>query len=238
MIEAVAIITGASKGIGRSISLGLAKLNYKTLLFARNETELIGLCDEIKVKYPNTPEPKYYVCNLLDSEKTSEILQSVIQEYSQIDILVNNAGIYQKGSYDNSLDDYTKMLGVNLLAPFIFLKAIIPLMKEKGAGYIFNIASRAGKIGFANSGFYSSSKFGLVGLSESLYRELSLYNIKVTALCPSFVNTSMAIDAGAPVSPNEMIQSEDLANSIEFLLKLSKEAYVRELMIDCRQTIL
>ena len=111
-------------------------------------------------------------------------------------------------------------------------------MKSQQSGYIFNVASRAGKIGFEQSGLYSSSKFALVGLSESIYRELSKFNIKVTALCPSFVNTEMAINASAPMEPKEMIQVEDLSNTIKYLLKLSKNAYVRELWIDSRLAII
>jgi 3-oxoacyl-[acyl-carrier protein] reductase len=93
-----------------------------------------------------------------------------------------------------------------------------------------------GKIGFEGSGFYSASKFGLVGLNESLYRELAKSNVKVTALCPGWVNTDMAL-ASAPISGDDMIQPEDLAKSIEYLLSLSKNTVIKELVIECKGSI-
>lgn len=235
--KSIAIITGASRGIGKAISLSLAKEGYKVLLFARSENTLLDVANEIKTKYPNSPSAEIFPCDLTDAKKVNSLLDKITVKYENIDILVNNAGVYKSGSIEHSLDDFKDLLDVNLAAPFLFLKAIIPVMKKQGYGYIFNIASRAAKIGFEGSGFYAASKFGLLGLSESLYREFSKINIKVTALCPSYVNTPMAFDVGAPIGGEEMIQPEDLAITINYLLSLSKDAYVRELMIDCRKTI-
>ena len=235
--KSIAIITGASRGIGRAISLSLAEEGYKVLLFARSEDTLLDVANEIKTNYPNSPSAETFPCDLTDANKVNSLLDQITEKYENIDILVNNAGVYKSGSIEHSLDDFKDLLDVNLAAPFLFLKAIIPVMKKQGYGYIFNVASRAAKIGFEGSGFYAASKFGLLGLTESLYREFSKLNIKVTALCPSYVNTPMAIEAGAPMEGEEMIQPEDLAITIKYLLSLSKDAYVRELMIDCRKTI-
>lgn len=233
-----AIVSGANRGIGREISLSLAAEGYKTLLFGRNESELEDVSNEISIKYPLSPKPEIYICDLNDTDKLTSLLDEIVENNTSIDVLVNNAGIYKSGSHENTLADFENILSINLSAPFIFLKKIIPQMKSQQSGYIFNVASRAGKIGFEQSGLYSSSKFALVGLSESIYRELSKFNIKVTALCPSFVNTEMAINASAPMEPKEMIQVEDLSNTIKYLLKLSKNAYVRELWIDSRLAII
>lgn len=233
-----AIVSGANRGIGREISLSLAAEGYKTLLFGRNESELEDVSNEISIKYPLSIKPEIYICDLNDTDKLTSLLDEIVENNTSIDVLVNNAGIYKSGSHENTLADFENILSINLSAPFIFLKKIIPQMKSQQSGYIFNVASRAGKIGFEQSGLYSSSKFALVGLSESIYRELSKFNIKVTALCPSFVNTEMAINASAPMEPKEMIQVEDLSNTIKYLLKLSKNAYVRELWIDSRLAII
>lgn len=104
-------------------------------------------------------------------------------------------------------------------------------MKQQQSGYIFNVASRSGKVGFAGSGGYSASKFGLVGLNESLYRELTPQGIKVTALCPAWVNTKMAREAGTPLEAGEMIQPDDLFETIRWLLNLSSGACVKEVVI-------
>jgi NAD(P)-dependent dehydrogenase (short-subunit alcohol dehydrogenase family) len=104
-------------------------------------------------------------------------------------------------------------------------------MKKQQSGYIFNVASRSGKVGFAGNGGYGASKFGLVGLSESLYRELTPQGIKVTALCPAWVNTNMAREAGTPLEADEMIQPEDVFETIRWLLSLSSGACVKEVVI-------
>ncbi len=235
--EAIAIITGASRGIGRAISLSLASKAYKCLLIARSKNALQELANEIKTNYPDCPHAEVYSCDLSDAEMVNNTLNKITASYKNIDILVNNAGVFKWGSLEHSVQDFKDLLDVNLAAPFLFLKSIAPIMKKQGYGYIFNIASRAAKIGFEGSGFYSSSKFALLGLSESLYRELAKYNIKVTALCPSYVNTSMAFEAGAEIKAEEMIQTEDLANTIHYLLNLSEDAYVREIIIECRKSI-
>lgn len=236
--KTIAIITGASRGIGRAISLSLAKKDYKCLLIARSKEALQDLANEIKTSYPNSSEAEIYICDLSDAEMVNNTLSQITGKYKNIDILVNNAGVYKSGSIEHSLDDFKDLLDVNLSAPFLLLKAIAPIMKKQGYGYIFNIASRAAKIGFEGSGFYSSSKFALLGLSESLYRKLAKSNIKVTALCPSYVNTNMALEAGAEIKAEEMIQPEDLANTIHYLLNLSKDVYVREMVIECRKRII
>ena len=129
------------------------------------------------------------------------------------------------------------MLDTNLTAQFVFLSAVIPVMKEQKSGYIFNVASRAGKIGFAGSGGYSASKFGLVGLNESLYRELTPLGISVTALCPGWVNTNMAYEAGTTLKGKQMIQPDDLFKTIKWLLSLSPGACVKEVVLETPYSI-
>lgn len=237
-MEKVVIITGANRGIGKAISLYFAQKGYKCILISRSMDKLMILSKEIKETYPKAPKAEMYTCDFLNPENTKDVLRTITHSHHQIDVLVNNAGIYKKGSIENSLDDFKEILNVNVSAPFMFLKAIAPVMMKQGSGYIFNIASRAGKIGFEGSGFYSSSKFALMGLSESLYRELSKSNIKITAICPSYVNTEMALEAGADISGDEMIQVEDISHTIDYLLNLSKDAYIKEVVIECRQTII
>jgi short-subunit dehydrogenase len=127
--------------------------------------------------------------------------------------------------------DFKSMLETNLVAQLIFTQEVVPAMKKQQSGYIFNVASRSGKVGFAGNGGYAASKFGLIGLSESLYRELTPQGIKVTALCPAWVNTNMAQEAGTPLETEEMIQPEDLFETIRWLLNLSAGACVKEVVI-------
>ena len=225
----VAIITGASKGIGKAIAIGLAELGYQTILIGRNRDDLNKVAGEI-IK-AGGPKPVLFLVDITDSEKVKETVADIIQKFGRIDILVNNAGIHFGGTLELPEPDFKKMLDTNLTAQFVMLQEVVPVMKKQKSGYIFNVASRSAKVGFAGSGGYCASKFGLLGLNESLYRELTPQGIKVTALCPAWVNTNMAQEAGTPLQPEEMIQPDDLFKTIHWLLELSPGACVKEVVI-------
>lgn len=226
----IAIITGASKGIGRAIATGLASLNYQTVIMGRNHDDLIKVASEIDEKWGI--KPIISNVDITDTHSVKKTITKIKKELGQIDVLVNNAGIFFDGSVDISEADFTKMIETNLTAQFVILKEVVPIMKAQKSGYIFNVASRAGKIGFAGSGAYSASKFGLVGLNEALYRELVPLGISVTALCPGWVNTKMALEAGTTLIGEQMIQPEDLFKTIEWLLSLSPGACVKEVVLE------
>ncbi|MCZ7602546.1 MAG: SDR family oxidoreductase [Melioribacteraceae bacterium] len=234
-----AIITGASRGIGKSIAIGLAQEGYKTILLARNEVKLIETKNEIDkiIDGKNELEAEVHSINLSDFDKVKEVIRKVLDKNNRIDILVNNAGIWRDGSVDLPVDEYKNLLDVNLVAPYIILQEVIPQMKKQKSGYIFNISSRGGTYGFPQSGSYVSSKFAINGMSESLYRELAEYNIKVTALCPSYVNTDMAEEVGPTIGPDEMIQPIDIMKTINWLLSLSPAVYIKDVIIECQKKI-
>ncbi|KJF42888.1 SDR family oxidoreductase [Draconibacterium sediminis] len=227
----IAVVTGAGKGIGKAVATGLAQLGYQTILVGRNKQNLEQVAQEIE------STAKVLQLDITDKPAVKGAIAKIVSENGSIDILVNNAGIYYDGTVDISDDDFEKMLETNLRAQFSLLKEVVPVMKAQKSGYIFNVASRAGKVGFAGSGAYSASKFGLVGLSESLYRELNPLGIKVTALCPGWVNTEMAFDAGTPLESEEMIQPNDLFKTIEWLLQLSPGACVQEVILESPNSI-
>ena len=209
----VAIITGASKGIGKAIAIGLAKMEYQTVLIGRNKKDLNEVVQSISVN--SEQKPLAIQLDITNSESVKTIVSEIHRKYGRIDILVNNAGIYFDGSSDISETDFSKMIETNLTAQYVFLSEVVPIMKQQNSGNIFNVASRSGKVGFSGSGAYSASKFGLVGFSESLYRELVPLEISVTALCPGWVNTKMAFEAGTTLKGEEMIQPEDLFKTIQ-----------------------
>lgn len=224
-----ALITGASKGIGKAIAIGLGQMNYQTFLIGRNQDDLKKVAGEI-IK-AGGPEPVSFSIDITDSKKVKETVAEIVKKFGRIDILVNNAGIHFSGTLELPEPDFKKMLDTNLTAQFAMLQEVVPVMKKQKSGYIFNVASRSAKVGFAGSGAYCASKFGLLGLNESLYRELTPQGIKVTALCPAWVNTSMAKEAETPLQPAEMIQPDDLFKTIRWLLELSPGACVKEIVI-------
>jgi NAD(P)-dependent dehydrogenase (short-subunit alcohol dehydrogenase family) len=234
----VAIITGASRGIGKTCALGIANLGYQTVLIARNKNRLKEVAEEIlNNNSEKVPKPFILEIDVAEFNKTETAIQSVIEKFGRVDVLVNNAGIFYEGTSSISIKEFEELLATNLTAAFGLIKTIVPVMKKQGQGYIFNIASRAGKVGFADSGGYNASKFGLVGLSESLYRELSEFGISVTTICPGWVNTDMAFEAGTPIPADEMIQPSDIFKTIEWLLNLSPVTRIKEIVIESNKSI-
>ncbi len=231
----VAVITGAGKGIGRAIALGLSKMNIQTVLIGRNKSDLNKVSEEIKSVLEMAP--LIFSLDITNSDMIRETVHSILNQFGRIDILVNNAGIHFNGSLEVQEEDFRKMLDTNLTAQFVFLQEVVPVMKKQKSGFIFNVASRAGKIGFAGSGGYNASKFGLVGLNESLYRELVPLGIRVIALCPGWVNTKMAYEAGSTLKPEQMIQPEDIFQTIHWLLSLSPGACVKEVILETPKSL-
>ena len=225
----VAVVTGASRGIGRAVALGLAEDGYDVVLIARTENKLIALENQIK-KFG--VKSKIICTDITDFDFLTQALNAVIKEWGRVDVLVNNAGIYRDGTLEASLDDYQAVFEVNLKAQLVMIKTILPVMQKQKSGLIVNVASISGKVGYSASGAYCSSKFALVGLSESLYNEYSSQGIKITSICPSYVATDMAKDAGAEIPENEMIQTADILQTIRWLLQLSPYAFVKEIVLD------
>lgn len=235
----VALITGASRGIGRAAALGLAQMGYQTILVGRSHTSLDLVAREIyeRVNQSEALAPLVVPLDLEAIGTIDQVLWPVLHDIGRIDVLVNNAGQWAAGSLDMDCSDLETLLRINVTAQVAVLQTVVPMMKQQGSGTVFNVASRAGKVGFQGSGGYCASKFALVGFGESLYRELTPLGIKVTTLCPGWVNTDMGIEAGCPLPPQEIIQPEDLLKTIQWLLSLSPGACVKEVVLGSPQSL-
>lgn len=227
LTKKVALITGASRGIGHEIARGLAEDGYNVILIARDEQKLKMLAKQVT----DYGIKAHIICeDITHYENINKELANIFKQWGRIDVLVNNAGVFKDGTLETSLDDYQELFYVNFKAQLMILRTVVPLMLQQNKGYIFNIASLAGKTGFAKIGAYASSKFALVGLSESLYQEYTSQGIKITAICPGFVNTDMA--KRAPMPTEEMIQPQDILQTIRWLLQLSPHACVKEVILN------
>ncbi|MDH3466250.1 MAG: SDR family oxidoreductase [Gammaproteobacteria bacterium] len=235
----VAIITGASQGIGKACAIGISQAGYRPVLVARTESKLRAVANEIEARLTTgeIQKPIVYPLDVTDYAKVQQFVAEIDNQFGRVDLLVNNAGILRRGTLDVSVSDFEQIIKTNLVSPFVLLKELVPLMKKRGKGHIFNIASRGGKTGFAGEGAYDASKFGIVGLSESLYRELAREGISVTAICPGWVNTEMAQQGGATLSGEEMIQPEDILKTIQWVLELAPNTCVREVVIEPTRSI-
>lgn len=228
--KGLAIITGASQGIGAVIAAGLATDGYRVVLIARSKQNLEKVHDEIMRSNKHVQEPIVLPLDITDCTKADTEIKDIHQKYGAVDILVNAAAMFMDGSLSEPVDNFRKIMEINVIAQYGILKTVTEIMKVQKNGYIFNVASRAAKYGFADGGIYGSTKFALLGLAESLYRELAPLGIRVTTLCPGWVNTDMAKKAGTPFKDEEMIQPDDLLNTIRCLLNLSENVCIKDIV--------
>lgn len=234
--KGLAIIVGASQGIGECVAKGLAADGYQTVLIARDGEKLQRLAMGMNAAV--SQPPLIYPLDIGDHDATSRVMDDILGLKIPVDIVVNCAAAYIKGSLTEDLETVQEILSVNFLAHYNILQSLVPVLKTQEHGYVFTIASRAGIHGFPNVGIYGASKAALVVLSESLYRELVSFNVKVTNLCPGMVNTRMARETGTALSEDEMIQPADILQAIRFILSLSKNTCIRELVLESPKTIL
>jgi NAD(P)-dependent dehydrogenase (short-subunit alcohol dehydrogenase family) len=234
----VAIVTGGSRGIGLEVAKGLAEDGYSLAIVARSKDGLLQALQELDIGAGETTSRKHtiHAVDVADAKAVKAVVDRTLEQYGRIDLLVNNAGIHLSGTLDVSVEEFQRGLNVNLVAPFAFMQAVLPVMKAQRSGHIINIASRAGKVGFASEGAYGAGKSGLVGLAASAYRELAQDGIKVTTVCPGWTNTDMA-RVRAPMPPQDMIQPADILRTVRWLLGLAPATCVREVVIECFKSI-
>ena len=231
----VALITGACGGIGQRVAEALAQDGFDLALVDQHEAPLKSLVESLTKHGVKT---SIHALNVASLDEVQRAVEQTIGTHSKIDLLFNNAVIYYPGTVEGSPEEFQRLLQVNLIGVYNFLHAVVPHMKARAQGYIFNVASQAGKVGFEGYGAYAASKFGVVGLSESLFRELADIGVKVTALCPGWVNTSMAFSGQTPlVSAEEMIDPADIVSTLRWLLSLRPQVAVREVLLECRGAV-
>jgi len=186
--DKVAVITGGSRGIGKAIAILLAENGAQIVICARKDEDLKRVSDLINSKNGRC---EYIVADVSDEKQAANLAAEVIRNHSQVDILVNNAGVgVYRPFIDTSLEDWDSVINTNLRGPFLCSKAFVPFMIKQGSGCIINIISGAGRTPMRNLSIYCASKFGLVGLTESMKKELSDLGIKVLCLYPGYAKTS------------------------------------------------
>ncbi len=231
-IKPFAIVTGASRGIGKAVAKYFAEQGYDLALIARDPKRLENTVTELLQLTAGNIQIKPYAIDIANHKAVTITMNSIIEAQPSIDILFNNAGILLPGTTALSVDDFNHMLQVNLLGAFAVAKPVAEQMQRQGFGYIFNLASNGGKRALPNVGGYCATKFGLVGLNEALQKELATNHVKVTALCPSVTDTDMTQDF--TIINEEKIQTEDIVKTVAYLLSLNKNTHVPEIIIKCR----
>lgn len=207
-----ALVTGAGRGIGRAIAIALAKSGCAVCLTGRSLDQLATVQSEIHALAGKA--------NVVQADLTrDDDLHSLIQACGPVDFLINNAGWGKRAPVVRSrVDDWDQTFRLNLRAPMILAKELLPAMIQKGEGAVINIGSVSGKSGEANGAAYSASKFGLIGFTQSLYEEVREHGVKVAVILPGFVDTPM-IPPVKHLDRSKMIQAEDVAATVIFVLQ-------------------
>lgn len=222
-----AIITGAGKGIGRAMAIGLAQEGVNIGLVARTTSDLEKVAAELAQYGVKTA---IATADVTDIEAVNVAIASIKSSLGAIDILINNAGIGAFGSFmELEPEKWEEIVKVNLFGPYHVTRAVLPEMIERKAGDIINVSSTAGKNGAAVTSAYSASKFGLIGMSESLMQEVRKHNIRVSTLVPSTISTDMAKDLKlTDGNPDRVMQPEDFAELVVAQLKLNRRVFLKE----------
>lgn len=223
----VAIITGASGGVGRATALALAERHANLVLVARSQDTLERVGIQVREA---GGEAEIVAADIREEATASTAVDRALAAFGRVDTLINNAGIEGGGPVESlSLETWRACLDTNLTAAFLFSRAVVPAMKRQGGGHIVMISSGAGKQGYGNMSAYCASKFGLMGFAQSLAHEVGEDHIKVCAVVPGSIVTGFS--GHTPRPGGKYLLPEDVAQAILFLLDQSDRAWTQEMNV-------
>jgi 3-oxoacyl-[acyl-carrier protein] reductase len=220
------IITGGSRGLGKATAIAFAKEGIDVAITGRNEERLKETVEELKELGVNAT---YAVFDVGNYEEVKTGIAGLIDTLGSIDILVNNAGIAAFGSLNEmEVSQWTKIIQTNLMGMYYVTKEVLPYLIEKKEGDIVNVSSTAGLNGNATTSAYSASKFAVIGMSESLMKEVRKDNIRVCTLTPSTIASDMSLELGiTDGNAEKVLQPEDFAELIVASLQLPRRAMLK-----------
>lgn len=223
----LAIVTGASRGIGFAIAAELARRGLRLALVAREPRRL----DEAARRLAGSGvEVQAFPCDVQDAAQVRAAFDKILALPGRLEALVNNAGVGVFAPVQEIRDaDWDATLNTNLRGVFYCSKAVIPRLIQQRGGHIINIASLAGKNALAGGAAYCASKWGLLGLTYSMAEDLRGYGIRVSALCPGTVQTEFSPHAGK--DPQRMLQPGDVARAVGWLLEQPPQSFVSEILL-------
>ncbi len=217
----VALITGSSRGIGKSCAIELAKAGYDiAVCYAGNEEAANNTAEELRKL---GAKAKTYKFNVANNEACKKAVEDVLTDFGKLDVLVNNAGITRDGLFMRmSAENWEAVINTNLNSAFYMSNAVIKTMVKQRYGCIINMSSIVGIMGNAGQANYSAAKAGLIGLTKSLAKELGSRNIRVNAIAPGFIQTDMTKDLDTEkitehIPLKRLGLPEDIAKTVKFL---------------------
>lgn len=224
-----AVITGASRGIGKAVAQILALHGYNLYLCSKNEDHLFQTIEELKTDYSHISIDGKAM-DLGKKDQARLFGEWVLNNAETIDVLINNAGSFIPGNVHNEPEGALEtMMEVNLYSAYHLTRALLPRMMEQKAGHIFTMCSIASLDAYPNGGAYSISKFALLGFTRNLREELKNYGIKVTAIIPGAVYTDSW--KGSGISENRIMDADDIARMVYVATQLSPQAVVEDIVM-------
>jgi len=234
--DKVVIITGASSGIGEATAKELASRGAKLVLAARREDRLKKLQEEIK---NSGGQAIYKVTDVTSYEQMEELAAYALKEFGKIDVLINNAGIMPHSFlYKKKVDDWNRMIDINIKGVLYGIAAVLPSMRERKEGHIINVSSVAGHVVGAGSTVYAATKFAVRAISEGLRKEELGNNIRSTIISPGAVATELTnsvTDPDLKPSIDEIykgaIDADSIARAIAFAIEQPSDVAINEMII-------
>ena len=224
--EAVVVVTGASRGLGRAIAEELAEGGAKVVVnYSRSKEPAEELVEQIS---KSGGEAIAVQADVSDAEQAQKLIERAIEEFNRIDVLINNAGINIDRTLQKlSVDDWDQVIQVDLNSAFYTVHAALPHMTDQGGGKIINMSSFIGEAGNIGQANYSAAKAGLLGFTKTAAQELARFGITVNALCPGFIETDMV--AGIPEEARQKLlkqvplgrfgKPEEVARAVRYLIE-------------------
>jgi NADP-dependent 3-hydroxy acid dehydrogenase YdfG len=227
--DQVAIVTGASRGIGKEIAVKLAKEGVKLALVG-SSADITQSADDLKAQ--GFTDVLAIQADVANEEDMTRVVQSTLDQFSKIDILVNNAGIgFFKLTEEVSLEEWKKVFEVNVQGVFLGAKSVLPHMKERNSGTIITISSDVGRYTIPNGAAYTATKYAVQGFSGSLAQEVREYGIRVGTVNPGMVDTYFANSTQGLPEKEEWLKVEDIANAVVYMASAPKHMVIDEIVI-------
>ena len=237
----IAILTGASQGIGEAIAHQLAALGIHQVLCARNISKLQSLAGQLRVKFPSA-KTLVLPCDVQSAEQIQQVIETTLQHFERIDILINNAGVAPKLGLlqEMSLEDINRTIDTNLKGSIYAMRAVLPTMIHQHSGTIININSIAGKTAYPYWSIYDASKFGLHAITQAVAEEQRQNNIKVVGIYPGAVATPIweGLEPGHEPNRAGMLDAETIAESVAYILQQPKKAFISDITVSPLQPVL
>ena len=225
----VCLVTGGARGLGAEISSELSSAGMRVVAADVRAEMADALCADIARDGGNA---EALALDVTDADAAAAAVEHVVSRHGALDVLINNAGIDRTLAADElSVDEWDRIVSVNLRAPFVLSRAVLPHMRRRGRGHIVNIVSTAAKRAWANASAYHATKWGLLGLSHALHVEARPHGVKVTAVVAGGMRTDFLFERFPDLDPGLLQDPRNVAQTVRFVLSQPAETVIPEVMV-------